>query len=376
MKKLFVLAVAVSALFSACQKNSSPAPDASKNIPGGMVSKNRALKDTDVYVAGNIEAAGFDGLDNTSNVPAYWKNGVVNILPAIVSGTGAQARAIAVAGTDVYVAGYDHGTLGTGIPCYWKNSVEYQLPIPAGHTGKATAIALSGTDVYIVGYYVTSDAAHSRRAMLWKNGVATLLSFNNFDSIATGIALDGTDVYICGNATFNGITCAVYWKNNIWHPFTGTTVASAATAITVDSNHNYYISGAYNGNACYWKDANIATLTGDLWAAAPPYGDEAPAYIANNIAVNNGNVYVGGSSWCQSCSTTVTSYWKNGQLVQLHDGIEQGGAGAIQVVGNDVYMTVASVFPADNLMFWYLKNGKTTYLTNAYYAAGIAVVIH
>jgi hypothetical protein len=394
MKKLFLLAAISSAFLASCQKNNSPLPDNASNITVGVSSKSLIVKDTEVYVAGAMQSPGWS-TSNPSSVAVYWKNGVAYPLSATPGAYTSRAQAIIVAGADVYVAGYDHGTYivnqySAGTPCYWKNGIEYLLPIPAGHIGNANAIAVSGTDVYVVGYYITNDDLHTRRAMLWKNGVATLLSFNNDDSQATGVAIDGTDVYICGDATFNTTynklaSCAVYWKNNIWHPFAGTKVMSQASAIVVDKDHHIYISGAFNSNVlgCFWKDGAMHSFSGDLWVPISNgayKGQYIANYFSNNIAVNNGVVYMGGAINNPSNAGDIQpAYWKNEQSVALPNkfsGDVAGGGSAIQVVGSDIYMTIAATDPFADDQYFYSKNNKTTALTKAVYAAGIAVVTH
>lgn len=395
MKKPILLAIIASALFASCQKNEAPSPTGSKNVPGGIKSKNLATIAADVYVAGDYQ------LQPVAGVPqfavAYWKNGTAVTLPSTVGNGTSHAQAISVSGTDVYVVGYDQGTnisatvpTTSGLPCIWKNGVEQQLPIPVGgFTGEATAIAISGTDVYVAGFFVTNDATQSRRAVMWKNGVATMIAFNKFDSIATGIALDGTDVYISGNAVFSNITCAVYWKNNAWHPFAGTTAISRASAIVVDALHNYYISGASNGEACYWKDGNIKLLTTNDYAA--PITAQNELWYPNSIAVSNNNVYVSGVNIPTGPVNppdpddpnpglqVQAVYWKNGQEVSVSGQSEHGGPSSIAVIADQAY--TAGTFNSGTSPF-YTINQNVTSINNpgipfgVFTIRGIAVVQH
>lgn len=351
MKKLVLLAVLATAAFSACQKSNNPSPI--NKVPGGISAKSRAVLDTDVYIAGNMRGPGYDFFSNPVDVAGYWKNGVFNAVQAVAGPANASAYTISVSGADVYVGGYDRGGSIKGIPCYWKNGVEVQLPIPAGNTGTVTSMVVNGSDVYAAGYYRTNDANHTNRAAIWKNGVLTTLAFNKESSASTGIALDGTDVYVCGYSSINGVICAIYWKNNVWHPFAGTATPSYASAIAVDANHNYYISGTNSSGACYWKDGNAVTLTGNSYTH-----NNNPNFIANNIATANGFAYVGGASLCVPCNDDVSTYWKNGQPVQFNDSIDLGGISAIQITGSDIYTLSGDIFSQDQLAFYYAKNGK------------------
>lgn len=373
MKKLILSLIIASALFASCKKNDAVSPSGSVNKSIGA--KNLALSTADVYVAGDYQLVPTYNDAIPQFAAAYWKNGNYVTLPSTPGFYTSLAQAVAVSGSDVYVVGYDHGTnidhntpTPSGIPCIWKNSVEQPLPIPSGSIGEATGIVISGTDIYVSGYYITNDATHTRRAMLWKNGVATMLAFNKFDSIATGIALDGTDVYVCGNAVFNGVMCAVYWKNNIWHPFAGTAVTSRASAITVDANHNYYISGAYNKLGCYWKDGNLVPLTGDDYQAPILPIDEL--WFPNNIAASTNMVYVSGVYRQPSSSDPENdryplymAYWKNGQAIPFMGNIDAGGPTSIAIAGTDVF-TAGSYDTGNGFIPYYSVNQQTAILQN------------
>ena len=90
MKKLILLAVIASALFSSCQKNNL-AP-AAKNVPGGSSAKNRPILTTDVYIAGDAQLS---GATTPTTVAYYWKNAVA--VQLLTSGTGnSHAQAVAV----------------------------------------------------------------------------------------------------------------------------------------------------------------------------------------------------------------------------------------------------------------------------------------
>lgn len=102
---------------------------------------------------------------------AIWKNGV-ETTPQSSGGALPlfNVRAIFVNGADVYsTSNLVLGLGGTNAPAYWKNGVEVDLPMNGAPYGNATSIFVSGNDVYISG-------TTSQGAVLWKNGVYTLLA--------------------------------------------------------------------------------------------------------------------------------------------------------------------------------------------------------
>lgn len=371
MKKVLLLAVIASALFASCQKNNSATPDTAVNVPGGFKAKARAITDPDIYVAGNYQ---FSETSNNSQA-VYWKNFDSHLLPAVKGYNTSKARAVAVSGADVYVVGYDHGKYGqattTGVPCYWKNNVETALPIPAGTTGIANAVVTNGTDVYIAGYYVTNDATHSTRAVMWKNGVATTIAFNKESSCANAIALDGTDVYICGDASINGVLCGIYWKNNDWHPFAGTSKPSHAISIAA-LNHNYYIYGYENHNPVYWKDGNAVSLPHDN-LTYPADNNMQESIAQNNVAVDSvGGVYVGGFDHATE------AYWKNGieNKVTIAGQSSAGGVQNIVVDSNNVYTEMLSTQSGSNAWLICENNEFLGQLSNVCSIGKMALVNH
>jgi hypothetical protein len=118
----------------------------------------------DVYVVGSE----YNAADNW--VACYWKNGVKTVLS---EGTSlAEACAIAVSGSDVYVAGHEDNAAGR-VACYWKNGVKTALSDGTSSVGEVD-IAVSGSDVYVAGR--EGNAAGDWVACYWKNGVKTVLS--------------------------------------------------------------------------------------------------------------------------------------------------------------------------------------------------------
>ncbi|MBI2730287.1 MAG: hypothetical protein HYX40_05990 [Sphingobacteriales bacterium] len=140
-----------------------------------------AVSGNDAYVAG-MEWNGrtyqdANGNPDQKSVAKYWKNGN----PVILSdGTEeAWANAITVSGADVYVAGTEwngnpYQIQGSAyiyrksIARYWKNGKVVNLT-DGTEDAEAKSIAVSGTDVYVAGTV-------NGYATYWKNGVAVRLS--------------------------------------------------------------------------------------------------------------------------------------------------------------------------------------------------------
>jgi len=229
-----------------------------------------------IYVSGSdVYLAGWIGTSNKS-IPCYWKNGVRVELSRPASSTSAEAYAIFVAGTDVFVAGTSNLEVdmnqAVSLPCYWKNGVRTDLSvIDPGHNGYGNAIHASEGNVYVAGYCV--DQTGSGVPCYWLNGVRTELSrVNVYTGWAESIQVSGGDVYVAG-ASESGV-CEIipcYWKNG---QRTDLSVAKPGRGGYVNSifvlGQDVFAAG-YCGNdpnvaedpaiPCYWKNGVRTDLT-------------------------------------------------------------------------------------------------------------------
>jgi len=256
---------------------------------------------SDVYVAGYYK----NSKPITPNwAAAYWKNGVKTDLYSDTSGTNtAQASAIYVSGTDVYVAGYEKA--GTSAAGYWKNGGWNPLTAPG--SAQATGIVVSGADVYVSGYYLSG--AHNV-SCYWKNGAETDLYSAN-DSEALAISVSGTDAYVAGYYFDGAKVNASYWKNNSAGVTVLNSSAAFATGIVV-SGSDVYASGYYNNTkpnsaAAYWKNGAKTDLYSDTSGTNTAH--------ANGIFISGTDVYVAG--WVNA-GTQSACYWKNGTRTDLY----------------------------------------------------------
>lgn len=223
----------------------------------------------------------------------YWKEDTGIVLPDVPS-PGHTARALTIAGDDIYVTGTggEYPDLNKGV-IYWKNSdtgvhlVPHEVTI---HQSSGLAIGVSKGDVIIAGYL-------DFNATEWKNGKATELPMPNDQrflgthSVANGVATSGGNVYISGtaNLTAQYITSsesiAIYWKNGIPIMLTKDS-GSVATAIAVDGDDMYVAGVIFSADgsprAAYWKNGNLFVLGGEY-------------SIANAIAVDGQDVFVAGN---------------------------------------------------------------------------------
>ncbi len=248
-----------------------------------------AISGTDVYTSGYL-----------NSLAAYWKNSTRTNLTT--SGI-AEANAITVSGSDVYVAGTDAAGSGN-FAVYWKNGVRVVLQ-NSNQLTNAYTIVVSGTDVYAAGHVGDS-------AVYWKNGVRTTLSNNG---VARGIAISGGDVYVVGRDQLN----AVYWKNNIKTILPAISVATA-NSIAI-SGTDIYITGKENSaNAVYWKNSVKATL----------YNSPSENSNATCIALFGSDVYIGGYFLTATYNAGV--YWKNGVLTNISTGSPTGSARIVNAI--------------------------------------------
>lgn len=203
-----------------------------------------AVNNGDVYVC---------GYDRYKGAAAYWKNGTITKLNTYntTDGNTTSARAITVAGSDVYVAGYE--TNGTySVAKYWKNGKAVNLS-NGNNDAYATAIAVVGNDIYVAGYEKSGVTFIAR---YWKNGSAVNLSDGNLNTVARAISVSGTDVYVAGTESTTTSETALYWKN-------GKSVSlgkGGASSIAVDGS-DVYVAGYIGSNAVMWKNGTAETLS-------------------------------------------------------------------------------------------------------------------
>jgi hypothetical protein len=180
---------------------------------------------------GNVYVAGARYLGNSTILKAtYWKNGTpIDLTDGITSGS-AQATAIYVSGSDIYVAGIEEIRSGGGIinkaPRLWKNGISIPLSTTANSLfNSVSSILVAGSDVYVGGSYNGAGA-------VWKNGAMISTStYSVAESVSSIFLYNNTDLYITGASSASGNNC--YWKNgNFVEMDPGCTVKSSVCAGT------------------------------------------------------------------------------------------------------------------------------------------------
>lgn len=272
----------------------------------------------------------------------YWKNGVVTNLE-----NSAIGNSVYVVNNDVYVAGATYNSLtSTHTAVYWKNGLKITLPVTGSSSSIAQSIWVSGNDVYVAGYQMVGSNGMIK---LWKNGVAYNWTDGSSSTIPTSICVVGNDVYISGYSYENPIGyVAKYWKNGVVTNLSTSSPNREATAsfITVSGN-DVYVSGRENNGtknvATYWKNGQIIALTNGINNS-----------YASSLVVSGNDIYVSGYE--SNGSHYIAKYWKNGQANLLSDGIEDVFANDIKVINNDVFVVGRNTL--GDLKYW--KNGGET----------------
>jgi hypothetical protein len=257
----------------------------------------------DVYVSGSQTTSG-------SILATYWKNGQVNYLTD--NGASVFANYISVSGSDVYIAGVVEKMSDNPHAVYWKNGLQY------GYVNTSSAALcgfVSGTDVYLAGYTINNITNGNNiisDAMYEKNNSPIDMSTGNVGGVVQSLYVSGNNVYAAGYSydTQGIFNYATIWLNNA-PALLSKQEASAALGVFVYQN-NVYVCGfeslTNGGN-------NVATV----WKNGLPTHLSTQASSAVSIFVNNGDIYVSGTT-TNTQGVTSAVYWKNGIITNLGPG--------------------------------------------------------
>lgn len=236
---------------------------------------------------------------------------------------------------DVYVAGWKYNSKLAPVAAFWKNGVQTELTDGTTNNSVANSIYVSGTDdVYIAG-------KDGLKSVLWKNGVATVLSGELYSS-AYSVFVSGTDVYVAG---FN-YGFAVVWKNGVAVKLANGPHFSRAYSVYVSGNDVYAAGYEFlEGNkavATLWKNGIPVRLSdGTKHAVAKAvFVSGTDVYVSSeeNIDPQDGNLpgYQGIGS--TPLSKSVIRIWKNRVPDNLTDGTKQAIGNSLFVNGSDIYV--------------------------------------
>jgi Carboxypeptidase regulatory-like domain len=206
----------------------------------------------DVYICSE-ESIG----NNTIN--KVWKNGVATTLSnGIFNRT--EAINIKVSNGDVYVNGVGYNNLNESTAMYWKNGVINVLPNLISNS-RTSNLFINNGDLYFSG-------EDNNTAVFWKNGIKTVLNISTPYSYgySKSIFVDNNDVYVVGKISFSSITPtvnysnAIYWKNNNPNILTSNNTngsSSSLSNIFVKSNIVYTTGGTGNMFAPLYFQNNV-----------------------------------------------------------------------------------------------------------------------
>ncbi|WP_421943150.1 hypothetical protein [Pedobacter sp.] len=324
-----------------------------------------------VYAAGSV-------IDVTGMSKAcYWKNGNLVLLPMPETAFGSTSTIIQK-DKDIYVCG-SYNSNGTFIGCVWKNSTKQDLQMITGFPRVSPQkMFIVGNDVYVSG---SVDNGFSAKICYWKNGVPTVITDvhdNSAINNANAIYVSGNDIYITGQSTkYPGIEVASYWKNGtrsdltfthttqwsmgkdikfvnntlyaggyaydaanlvsqamIWKNGMGQSLPTIGDASVEDLaiiENDVYASGWFKRNrgaikeACYWKNNAINILQ-------TPEGSESET---SSIALNNAEIFIGGTIRNLETGKSSAVYWKNGTKVNLANGSQNDARVADIFIGKE-----------------------------------------
>ena len=256
---------------------------------------------------------------------------------------------------DIYVAGYeDNSTSRSAI--LWKNGVATVL---GTSIGMANAVFVSGNDVYVGGSEVSiGPVGFIRYAKIWKNGVATTLGVDLSEIYS--VFVSGTDVYAAGYESAGGMNRATIWKNGVATHLSNGVNNALASSVFVNGT-DIYITGNDGFGSKIWKNGIASSVN----------GVDAP----NAVYVLGSDIYVAGHS-NNGTTQDIAMVWKNGVSTALTNGIKYADAKSVFVSGTDVYVTgfENSGTSLNPIVAKIWKNGTQMILTGTD-AAGNAITI-
>lgn len=230
---------------------------------GPSFASSVVVNGSDVYVVGDqqVESTGKENV-------TVWKNGTPTYLTDANTTSDIDRNnhnCVAIGGSDVYVAGYyintNPNSNANAIGCYWKNGVLNVLPASSLEY-RAKAIAVSGTDVYAVGYGFFG--ANQRQAVYWKDGVIHYITDGTHYAIANCVFANGADVYIAYFEGDNGNTVTKVLKNGALL-YTLNTLEQP-NSMYVTANGDVYLAGVdvETSNAYYSKNDSVYKIPNSL----------------------------------------------------------------------------------------------------------------
>jgi hypothetical protein len=239
---------------------------------------------------------------------------------------------------DVYAAGYDRGSA-----LLWKNGIAQVL----SERGSANALAINGADVYVGG-------ESNNRGGYWKNSEFTPLA--NWLTV-TGIAVDGGKLYVTGTKQVSpGNNGAAQWidgEETVLAVNTGRSLGYQTVSRRVSGTLNEVTT--VSGGAIAVKGTDVYTVFKcDIRnVLTHPGGSYTTRTAADQMLFKNGervrlnrvgNLYdvafSGDDIYQAGSDSKIAMYWKNEERFILTDGQSSFAAAmGLAVKDGDVYIT-------------------------------------
>jgi hypothetical protein len=290
-------------------------------------------------------------------------------------------RALAVAGSDVYVGGYfsTAGGLTANNVAKWNGSTWSALGSGLGDRFVA-ALAVSGTNLYAGGLFTTAGGSPANHLAKWDGD-----SWSALDSGMNGgyyptvlaLAVSGTNLYAGGGFTTAGGLTANYiakWNGSSWSalgsdPGIGGGIYPLVSALAV-SGANLYAGGSFT--TAGGLTANyIAKWNGSSWSALgsgmsgdsitvpnggvprPPVADYP---LVSALAMSGSDLYAAGYfTTAGGLGATNVAKWDGSTWTALGSGLN-GTVNALMVSSGDLYaggaFTTAGGLAATNVAKW------------------------
>jgi len=201
-----------------------------------------------------------------------------------------------------------------------SGNVTVTTPGGTSNTFSFTYITSTGPNIYVLGSDTRNGFGY------WKNFVFTPVAdwSNPYSMVGSG-----NDIYVAGPSTSGTPT---YWKNGAAVQLSAQTGFTFSVAV---SGTDVYCMGGI-GTAYYtWKNGTPTLLNSNSLTVIG-----SGTYLNNTMAVSNGDVYVAGARYLGNSTILKATYWKNGNPVDITDGVHSGSAkaSAVFVSGGDIYV--------------------------------------
>ena len=256
---------------------------------------------------------------------------------------------------DVFVAGSSGGQA-----ILWKNGVAQVLSDPNLTETEsynlreyARSVFVSGSDVYVAGYQNRYNT-NKDIAVLYKNGVAQYLTDGTNNARAHSVFVSGNNVYVAGyehegGGSSFGSSRARLWKNGEPQTLSLSTFLGSVAHYVCVSGNDVYVIGVNLQKIVVWTNGERQDIV-----SLPMLAEESCGYVYGS------DVYVSGRP---GASGSFLSIWKNGVAQELTD-VNAAGSSSVFVSGSGVYVSgyERNAQNIDVATVW--KNGIAQHLTD------------